>query len=118
MDSILKGRLILVAEDQALVALDIKDAILKAGASALIAGTLHEGLRHAEGPQLSAAILDLALGADDSAPLCARLSERGIPFIVYTGYADAPSACRAGAIVRKPATPESLLAALAQLLTP
>jgi DNA-binding response OmpR family regulator len=118
MHSLLKGRLILVAEDQPLVALDIKDAVSNAGALPVIAGTLQEGLRLAEDPRLSAAILDLALGEDDSSPLCARLSERGIPFIIYTGYADVPPACRAGVILRKPAPPDFLLAALAQLLTP
>jgi DNA-binding response OmpR family regulator len=62
MDAKFKDRWILVVEDQTLVALDIADSLTKAGASVLTAATLQEGLRLAEHPHLSAAILDLALG--------------------------------------------------------
>ena len=116
MDEKLKGRWILVVEDQPLVALDIVDSLAKAGASVLNATTLQEGLRLAEHPQLSAAILDLALGEHDCVPLCIRLSDRRIPFVIYTGYPEVPAACRAGVIISKPAAHEVLLGALAQML--
>jgi hypothetical protein len=55
------------------------------------------------------------VGADTSV-LCTRLTERGIPFIVYTGYDQVHDACRAGVVVRKPALPDTLLRMVAQLL--
>jgi CheY-like chemotaxis protein len=116
MDAKFKDRWILVVEDQPLVALAIANRFSQAGASVLSAGTLQEGLRLAEHPHLSAAILDLALGEHDCVPLCIRLSDRHIPFVIYTGYSEVPAACRAGVIVPKPATPDTLLGALAQLL--
>jgi CheY-like chemotaxis protein len=100
MDAILQGRTILVVEDQSLVALDIADSLTKAGASVQRAATLQEGLPLAEHPQLSAAILDFVLRDGDSGVLCARLTERGIPFVVYTGYDEVPAACRNGVIVQ------------------
>jgi hypothetical protein len=36
---------------------------------------------------LSAAIMDHALSDGDSTDLCARLKERGIPYLSYSGYA-------------------------------
>ena len=116
MDAILEGRWILVVEDQPLVALDIADSLAKAGATVLSAATLQEGLPLAEHPQLSAAILDFGLRDGDSGLLCARLTERGIPFIIYTGYDQVHEACRAGLLVQKPAPPETLLRTVAQLL--
>ena len=116
MDAILKGRWILLVEDQPLVVLDIADALKRAGASVLSAVTLQEGLRLAEHQDLSAAILDFALREGDTAVLCTRLTERGIPFIVYTGYDQVNDACRAGVIVAKPAAPDILLVTLAQML--
>jgi DNA-binding response OmpR family regulator len=116
MDASFAGRCVLVVEDQPLVALHIADSLIKAGASVLTAATLSEGLVLAEHPQLTAAILDFALGQQDCAPVCVRLSERRIPFVIYTGYAEVPAACRAGVVVPKPATPDTLLRTLAHML--
>jgi len=112
----LQGHLVLIAEDQALIALDIRDAVRNAGASALVAATLKDGLRFAEHPQLSAAVLDVALGADDCSPLCERLSERRIPFVISTGYSAIPASCAEGVVISKPALPSTLVAALARML--
>lgn len=65
---------------------------------------------------MSAAILDFGLRDGDSGVLCARLTERGIPFVVYTGYDQVHEACLAGVLVRKPAVPDTLVNAVAQLL--
>jgi ActR/RegA family two-component response regulator len=116
MEANLKGRWILVVEDEPLVALDIAGSLTKVGASVLSATTLQEGLRLAEYPQLSAAILDLRLGEHVSVALCTRLTERRIPFVIYSGYAEVPAACRTGVIVAKPAAPDTLVGALTQLL--
>jgi DNA-binding response OmpR family regulator len=116
MDGKFKARWILVVEDQPLVALDIIDSLTKAGASVLTAATLQHGLLLADHPQLSAAILDFALGDEHCDALCIHLSERQIPFVIYTGYPKVSPACSRGVVVQKPAIPQTLLAALAQIL--
>jgi DNA-binding response OmpR family regulator len=112
----LSGRRILLVEDEPLIALDIAQALKLAGASVLIAATLHEGLRLVEKGGCSAAVLDLVLGAEDGAALCARLRERAIPFVIYSGRTDIPAGCEPGATVSKPAHPQALLQALANVL--
>src|SRR5262249_23283512 len=108
------GRRILVVEDEPLIALDIAQALESAGASVFVAASLDEGLRLAEQDGLSAAVLDFVLGANDGAALCARLRERAIPFVIYSGRTDIPVGCEAKAIV--PKHPQALLQAIANVL--
>ena len=65
----------------------------------------------AEGDGLSGAILDQSLGADDSSVLRARLKERGIPFLVYSGYEVVGEP-----YLSKPATPGQLVDAMERLI--
>jgi DNA-binding response OmpR family regulator len=113
----LSGRRVLIVEDEPLIALDIAQALTSAGASVLVAKTLDEGLRLAQDGGVSVAVLDLVLGADDGAALCARLRERAIPFVIYSGRTDIPVGCEPGAFVSKPAHAEVLLRAIASVLT-
>ena len=117
MDSTnLAGRSILVVEDEGLIALDIADAFERAGASVTTASTLRDATRAVEADGLSA-VIDHRLGSDDSAALRVRLKERGVPFVIHTGFdklselvpADEPQ-------VTKPARPEVLVTAVAGLL--
>ena len=65
---------------------------------------------------LSGAILDHALGDGDSSLLYARLRERGIPFLIYSGF-DAVGGASAGAPhISKPAAPGELVAAMEKLI--
>lgn len=115
MDASLTGRLILIAEDEFLIALDIKQAFEDAGARVLMASTLNDALRGVEDPGLSAAVLDHALSDGDSLRVCARMKERNIPFLTYSGY---DQACREGVHVEKPATMSVLVATVRSLLSP
>ena len=112
------GRRVLIVEDEPLIAMEIEQALESAGASVFIAVTLDEALRVTEQGGLSAAVLDLVLGASDGGALCARLRERAIPFVIYSGRSDIPVGCQPGAFVRKPARPEELLQAIASVLLP
>jgi CheY-like chemotaxis protein len=113
----LAGQAVLVVEDESLIALDITYGLQHAGADVLAARTLEDGLRLAAHGTLSAAILDFALSGTDVALLCERLTERGIPFMFYSGWApeeftewpDAP-------VVSKPAATGKIVAVLADLL--
>jgi DNA-binding response OmpR family regulator len=98
MEASLKGRLILIAEDEPFIALDIAQAFENAGARVIRARTLNEALLGIEAPGLSAAILDHALSDGDSPEICGRMTERNIPFVTYSGYDHLE--CRGGVHVR------------------
>ena len=86
----LAGRSILIVEDEPLIALEVHAAFRAAGASIISAADSKEALRMIGLPDLSAAVVDINLGdGDDCSAVCKRLSERGIPFVFYTGEARA-----------------------------
>ena len=65
------------------------------------ANTLNEALLGVEDPALSAAILDHVFSDGDSSKVCARMKERNIPFVTYSGYDDAGGTCRGGVHVEE-----------------
>ena len=83
--SLLAGRCILLVEDEPWVRLDIEKCLEAAGARVLGASRLDRALRLADHPDLSAAVLDFNLGDADSAPVCWRLTDRRIPFVLHSG---------------------------------
>jgi CheY-like chemotaxis protein len=117
MNRPLRGRSILVVEDQPLIAMDVVQGLEVAGASVSAARTLRDALDKVEAPGLSAAILDHRLNDGDSSQICERLDARNIPFIVYSGYPRSAGACSEGKQVSKPATPQELVIAVVDLLT-
>jgi DNA-binding response OmpR family regulator len=115
--TVLAGHCILVVEDEVLIALDIAEGLRAAGASVVTARTVGEGLRLAEEPHLAAAVLDLALSDGDCSPLCDRLNQRKLPFVLYTGFdCNVRGACHGGIRVAKPASSQALVDALADML--
>ena len=62
-------------------------------------------------------ILDHDLRDGDSSAICERLNERRIPFVIYSGYADAKGACLNGPLVEKPAANGVLLGTLAGVIS-
>ena len=112
----LAGRLILIAEDEALISMDIENTFKDAGARVHICRTLEDALVVAEDAELAAAVVNHVLHDGESAPLCERLKERDIPFVLFSGFTNVEGACRTGVQVHKPTTSPSLLATVAGLL--
>jgi DNA-binding response OmpR family regulator len=112
----LRGRSILVVEDELLIAMDIAAALEKAGAHATMTTTVRHALILVEHDGLSGAILDHALSDGDSTNLCARLKERGIPYISYSGYTAVSGADPTARDIVKPVPMHILLTALEELL--
>jgi DNA-binding response OmpR family regulator len=112
----LHGRSILIVEDEPLIALDIGQAFERAGAKSVIASTLRDALVLAEQGDLSGAVLDHALHDGDSSPLCRRLHERKLPFVVYSGESQLEGPCSAGVHVGKPENPNVLVSMLELLI--
>jgi len=114
------GRRILVLEDQMLIAMDAVEVLLEGGAAFSEAtATSAEGLRYLEITPPDAAVLDVDLGnGDTSLPVAEAMQARRIPFIFATGYGETnavPERFRAVPVIRKPYTPEALIAAVAAL---
>lgn len=111
----LAGRLILIVEDEPLIAMDLDETFESAGARVVNAMTKRAALVIAKGADLAAAVVDYGLPDGDSTELCACLRERKIPFMMYSGY-PASDACPGSPFVPKPATQGVLLSAMEELL--
>ena len=86
--SFLRGCSILIVEDEPLIALDLHAALSAAGAG-IIAGTnAKEALRLISRNEISAAVIDVRLGNQDSLEVCQALFHHRVPFLFYTAHAD------------------------------
>lgn len=90
----ISGRRILIVEDEMLIALMMQDILEELGCMVVgMVPRLEAALRfieaHSDG--LDAATLDVNLGdGETSLPIAEKLDAHGIPFIVASGYDDAP----------------------------
>jgi DNA-binding response OmpR family regulator len=112
----LAGHTILVVEDEPLIALAIGEDFKAAGATVHTAYNLSEGLRLADHPDLSVAVVDFGLSDGKGSALCERLNERQVPFILHTGYTHVHEACQSRILVPKPAAPGQLVSVVESLL--
>ena len=108
----LRGRSILVVEDEPLIGMHIRSALEQAGAHVTATTTVRRALLLIEGNGLAGAIMDHALRDGDSIEVCARLKARGIPYVSYSGYDPVVGAALDAPFVSKPATMDMLLTAL------
>ena len=112
----LAGRLILVCEDEPLIAMDIADAFTEAGARVVTARLLQDALVAAENVLQSAAIMGHTLSNGDSSKLRERLEELGIPIVLYSGFSHIDGARGDAVHISKPASPALLVTTVAGLL--
>ena len=112
----LRGRAILVVEDEVLIGMDIRTALEQAGAHVTATTTVRHALILVEHDGLAAAIIDHALRDGDSTELCARLAARGIPYVSYSGFSPVKGASLDAPFVSKPASMDTLLSAVEKLL--
>lgn len=117
MAASLQGCVVLVVEDEALIALDIAQSLKDAGAEVIISRTLDDAMKQAELPNLDAAVIDHALHDGlTTSDVCAKLKERNVAFIVYSGHNKLEGACASGELVHKPASPQMLVTTLRGVL--
>ena len=120
----LRGRRVLVVEDEALVAMMMEDGLLDAGAEIVgPACSVGEALeiieRTAPDGGLSVAVLDINLEGAAVFPVADCLAARGVPFVFCTGYGEG---CDLGThvaapVLGKPFGPDALVAAVEGLAT-
>jgi DNA-binding response OmpR family regulator len=119
MDSFaLSGRSILVVEEEHNIAHELGEEFRRAGATVLSASKLRDALFMAEHPAISAAVVNVRVGDDNTNAVCRRLSYLGIPFMFHTRYdaSEASEKWPAAPVMAKPADSQRVLSAVAQLL--
>jgi CheY-like chemotaxis protein len=83
---ILRGKRILICEDEPFIALDLAVSVEDAGGEVIgPASSVREAMALLEGTTVSGAILDVHLIDRDVTPVAETLLERGVPVIVQTG---------------------------------
>jgi CheY-like chemotaxis protein len=112
----LRGRSILVVENEFLIAMDIAKALEDAGANATTTTTVRHALILIEHDGLAGAIMDHGLSDGDSIEVCARLKARGIPYVSYSGYEPVPGADPDAPHITKPVSMNVLMSAMEDLL--
>jgi DNA-binding response OmpR family regulator len=116
----LGGYSILVVDDEPLIAIGLIDALRDAGAEVLTAHDLTTALEAAVNSSVSAAILDVQLGAADCGAVCAVLASQEVPFMFLTGF-DSHAVLKEWASIptlSKPTGEAELLASVEALLKP
>jgi DNA-binding response OmpR family regulator len=111
----LQGKRILVAEDETMIAMMVREALTEAGAQVLgpvasVQDALHL-LVDAGGGGISAAVVDVKLGHEHAICVADVLRERGVPFLFATGYDQHPGFKyhRDVPVLCKPYGPEELI---------
>jgi CheY-like chemotaxis protein len=111
---------ILLVEDDGLIALDAQDVLVDAGYVVVgPASTLACAKLLAASEPLAAAVLDVNLNGLYVWPVADLLHNRGIPFLLLTGFSanlEMPPYCRSQPHLRKPVVADVLLKALLQIL--
>jgi CheY-like chemotaxis protein len=86
--SLPEGGHILLVEDEAFVAMMMRDLIADFGFRVVGPfGTITDAMEALDRHQLVGAVLDVNLGGEKIYPLAEQLSGRGVPFVFVTGYA-------------------------------
>jgi CheY-like chemotaxis protein len=83
----LEGRRVLIVEDQALIAMEMRRHLERAGAQVVgPVGRLEHALKALEAGGLDGAVLDIDLNGVPCWPAADALAARDIPFAFTTGY--------------------------------
>ncbi|MFC4166864.1 HWE histidine kinase domain-containing protein [Teichococcus aestuarii] len=121
--TVLHGRRVLLAEDEALVGLELAETLTALGC--VVSGpaaSLSEAMQLAEQAPLDLAVLDVNLRGQAAFPVADLLVRRGVPVLFVTGYGEMPGGWAAGdgqgrtALLRKPLASGALGGALRRLL--
>lgn len=118
--TLLRGRRILVVEDEFLVALLLEDQLERLGCQiGRTAATLAQAMDAVAAERFDAAVLDVNLSGELSFPVAAALKARGTPFLFATGFGAAgiDPAFAGAPVLQKPYTEAQLRNALVTALS-
>ena len=111
----LKGKRILVVEDEALIAVMVEDMLMEMGSDVVgPAATIDAALALARVEEIDAAILDVNVRGERIDPVAETLIARGVPVLFATGYGEVRLASGTPTtVIDKPYTQEKLARGLA-----
>jgi CheY-like chemotaxis protein len=111
---------ILVVEDEALIAAMLQDMLEDLGVRVIgPAYTVEHGCELARTAACDGAVLDVSIRGETAAPVARILVERGVPFILATGYGgELASAWPEARVIEKPYSTIDLERALAAIGVP
>jgi CheY-like chemotaxis protein len=116
----LRGRRVLVIEDEMLVAMEFESLLQRQGCAVVgPASTVDRALALLDHDQPDAALLDLNLNGEPASAVAVALRTRGVPFVLVTGYGEAQSSepeLQGAPRVDKPVNHQELVRALAQVM--
>lgn len=110
---------ILIVEDEPILAIALEESLRDAGFEiAGVAGRLETALTIIENAVFDAAVLDANLAGVSAGPAASALTERGLPFVVVSGYSSKQlQSAFTGAIrLQKPCRLDDLIHALRSVL--
>jgi DNA-binding response OmpR family regulator len=113
----LHGRVILIVEDEPLIAIDLADAFVSTGAKVVTASSVKQALRVAKDTGISGAVIDYELPDGDCAQLCAALKEHNVPFVISSGVKPEHSVISDIPQLPKPADPDFVVTVLKGLIS-
>ncbi len=115
----LKGKRILVVEDEALIAVMVEDMLVDMGAEVVgPAATIDDAVELARNEALDAAVLDVNVRGQRIDPVADTLMARGVPVLFATGYGEVKLASGAQAtVIDKPYTQDKLARGIAAAMT-
>jgi DNA-binding NtrC family response regulator len=118
-DRRLEGLRLLVVEDDAILLMDLEQILQSAGAEIVLCRSVADALAALAENHIAAAVLDFRIGQETIVPVARQLSQRGTPFIFYTGQLAGDLALaewRRCAVVIKPAPARKIVAAVVEAL--
>ncbi|SEI65026.1 Bacteriophytochrome (light-regulated signal transduction histidine kinase) [Sphingobium sp. AP50] len=116
---LLKGRNVLLVEDNMIIAMDGEDALRDLGAEVTTASSVGRAREAIAIQSVDMAVLDFNLGHETSLPVADLLAEKGIPFLFATGYGDGlelPTRFEDVVLLKKPYSGATLAQALAPII--
>ncbi len=117
---VLDGLDILLVEDQALIAMDTEESLLRLGARQVRSfPNVAEARTAVAALSPDCAVLDFNLGADTAAGIADMLADLSVPFVFATGYGDSvmiPDRFRSAPVIRKPVSRAVLAAGIERAL--
>lgn len=109
------GKRILIVEDEPIVAMLLEDMLAELGAEPLgPAPDVSQAMAILDVEHVDAAVLDVNLGHERSDPVAQRLTDRGTPFVIATGYGREGSRPDSTEVLTKPHRLDQLRGALSR----
>ena len=118
---LLRGRNVLLVEDNMIIAMDGEDALRDLGADVSTVASVGRAQEAIMVQSIDLAVLDFNLGHETSLPVADLLTQKGIPFLFATGYGDGlelPERFAHIVLVKKPYSGTTLAQALGPMIAP